>query len=218
MTTRRLAAGCIASLGWAALWLQLYLTVELAKAHEVSIATAVISYFSFFTILTNLLVALCLTLVACEQHDESLWNKPATQTSLALYILVVAIVYAAVLQGLWTPSGLEYITDRMFHAVLPLLYVIFWLLLTPKGSLRLIDQISWQAYPLTYLFYTLARGALIGAYPYPFLNVAQEGYAGVLLNSFYLLVLFLILGTLLIIVDWLLGSLQTRWQSQIPAP
>ncbi len=217
MYTKRLVAGGIASLGWAALGLQLHLTIEAALAHDVPVTTAVFAYLSFFTILTNLLIAACLTLVACEADEESFWNWPGVQTALVVYILVVAIVYAAVLQGLWVPTGLEYITDRFFHAVLPLLYIMFWLFLTPKGSLKFKDQISWQAYPFIYLCYTLARGAMFDTYPYPFLNVDRFGYEVVLWNGLLLLGLFLTLGTFLIIVDWLLGSLQTRWQGQIPS-
>ncbi len=216
MLTKRIVAGGIAGLGWTALILQLYLAVESAIAHQVPVATVLTIYFSFFTILTNLLIAVCLALAALQPEEHRFWNWPGVQTALAVYILVVAIVYAAVLQGLWTPKGLEFLTDRVFHAVVPMLYIMYWLFLTPKGSLRLMDQISWQLYPLIYMCYTLARGAAVGGYPYPFLNVAREGYEGVLFNSLLLSVLFLTLGTFLIILDWLLGSLQVRWQSQIP--
>jgi hypothetical protein len=114
---------------------------------------------SFFTVLTTILIAACLTLVVCEPDEESFWNWPEVQTALALYILVVALVYAAVLQGLWIPEGIEYLADRVFHAVLPMHF-------TPKGSLRFVDQVLWQSYPLIYFTYTLIRGAIIGAYPY----------------------------------------------------
>ena len=112
MLTKRLVAGGIASLGWAAVGLQLYLTWENAVERDDSVIWDVVNYLSFFTTLTNLLIAVCLTMVACEPDEESSWNWPGVQTALAVYILVVAIVYAAVLQGLWIPQGLEYLTDR----------------------------------------------------------------------------------------------------------
>ena len=216
MLTRRLVAGGIASLGWTALGLQLYLTLQSAIAHEIPLVEDVVKYLSFFTTITNLLIAACLTLVVCEPDEESFWNWPGVQTALAVYILVVAIVYAAVLQGLWIPEGLEYLTDRLFHAVLPMLYIAYWVFFTPKGSLRFSDQIFWQGYPLIYLIYTLTRGALIGAYPYPFLDVVRDGYEGVFLNSLVLLALFVTLGSFLILIDWLVANLQTRWQGQLP--
>ena len=216
MFIRRVTAAGIASLGWSALALQLYLDLEGSLTNDFSLFYDVVNYLSFFTVLTNLLVVACLTLVACEPDEESFWNWSGVQTALAVYILVVAIVYAAVLQGLWNPQGLEYLTDRVFHAVIPLLYIAYWVFFTPKGSLRFADQLVWQSYPLAYLIYTLTRGALIGAYPYPFLDVARDGYEGVFLNSLMLLGLFLTLGTLFILVDWLLANLQTRWQGELP--
>ena len=217
MLTRRLAAGGIASLAGVTLTVQFLLVLQEAIEKDVSVITAAVMYFSFFTILTNLLIAVCLTFAATEPEEERLWNWPGVQTALAVYILVVAIVYAAVLQGLWIPSGLEWITDRIFHAIVPLLYVAYWIFVTPKGSLRLVNQIAWQTYPFLYMCYTLARGALVGTYPYPFLDVTRDGYEGVFLNSFFLLLLFLTLGTLLILVDWLLASVQARWQGQVPS-
>jgi hypothetical protein len=217
MLTRRVIAGGIAGLGWTALGLQCYLTAETAWALGGSIPGAVASYLSFFTVLTNLAIAICLLCAACEPDEDSFWNWPEVQTALALYILVVAIVYAAVLQGLWTPTGIEFLTERFFHLLMPLLYMAFWLFVTPKGSLRLTHQIPWLIYPLAFMCYTLIRGAMVGVYPYPFLNVSRYGYEVVFLNSLMLLVLFLTLGTLLVILDWLLASLQTRWQGQYPA-
>jgi hypothetical protein len=217
MLTRRVAAGGIASLGWTALVLQLYMSVESAAVLGQSVSGAVFAYLSFFTVLTNLAISICLTCAACEPGDESFWNWPEVQTALALYILVVAIVYAAVLQGLWVPKGLEFLTERFFHLVMPLLYMGFWLFVTPKGCLRLSDQIQWQIYPLAFMCYTLIRGAMVGTYPYPFLDVALYGYETVLRNSLFLLALFLTLGTFLIVIDWLLANLQIRWQEQYPA-
>ena len=155
-------------------------------------------------------------LVACEPDEESFWNWAGMQMTLAVYILVVAIVYAAVLQGLWVPQGLEYLTDRFFHAVMPMLYIAYWVFFTPKGSLRFGDQILWQGYPSVYLIYTLTRGALVGVYPYPFLDVIRDGYEGVFLNSLILLALFFTLGSFLILIDWLLANLQARSQGELP--
>lgn len=217
MFTRRLAAGGIASLAGVTLTVQFLVILQEAIEKSVPVTTAALIYFSFFTILTNLLIAVCLTLAATDPEEDRLWNSPGVQTALAVYILVVAIVYAAVLQGLWIPSGLEYVTDRVFHAVVPLLYLVFWIFLTPKGSLRLSHQIVWQIYPFLYMCYTLGRGALVGTYPYPFLDVARDGYEAVFWNSLLLLLLFLTLGTLLIITDWLLASIQARWQGQVPS-
>ncbi len=132
---QRLAAGGIASVGWFSLGLQLYLAIDGALARGVPVAGAITAYFSFFTILTNLLIAACLSLAAVAPDLAHFWNRPTVQSALALYIVTVALVYAAVLQGLWNPQGLRHVTDRLLHEVLPALYLGYWLLLTPKGVL-----------------------------------------------------------------------------------
>ena len=47
-------------------------------------------------------------------------------------------------------------------------------------DLRWKDAVAWLAYPGVYLVYILARGAVSGLYPYPFVDVNVLGYAGVL--------------------------------------
>lgn len=56
-------------------------------------------------------------------------------------------------------------------------------------------------YPLTYLFYVLIRGALIGWYPYPFLNPANVGgYLGVLVYIISIIGLFLLISVIIILL------------------
>ena len=97
-----------------------------------------------------------------------------------------------------------------------MLYITYWVFFTPKGSLRFVDQVVWRSCRLIYLIHTLMLGAILGAYPYPFLDVARDGYEAVFLNCLWLLALFLTLGSALILIDWLLANLQTGWQSQLP--
>ncbi|MBA3906990.1 MAG: Pr6Pr family membrane protein [Pseudonocardiales bacterium] len=46
-------------------------------------------------------------------------------------------------------------------------------------------------FPVGWLVFTLVRGALIGWYPYPFLQVGELGYGRVALNSAGITLLFL---------------------------
>lgn len=207
---KRLFASTIAICGWCALSLQFYLTVSGALSRGVPVTAAILTYFSFFTILTNILVALCLTFVAVDSNEARFWNCPSTVAGLTLYIIVVAIVYAAVLQGLWNPEGLQLIADRALHDVIPICLVAYWLIFVPKGSLRWADPLLWLPYPFLYMGAILARGAATGRYPYPFLNVRRLGYSGVWFNGALLLGLFVGLGLLLVFVDRSLHSRLTR--------
>src|SRR5205814_9589686 len=62
VTRRALRVGAVAgALGWAAVALQLVLTVRLGLANDRTFVGAVLAYFDFFTVLTNILAALALT-------------------------------------------------------------------------------------------------------------------------------------------------------------
>ncbi|WP_107826297.1 Pr6Pr family membrane protein [Mucilaginibacter yixingensis] len=161
---------------------------------------AIIQIFSFFTIQTNLLVAVCLT--GLSVLPKTSWGKffyrPSVLTAIAVYISIVGLVYAVVLRNTWQPQGLFKTTDFLLHTISPLLYVVFWLVFVSAGSVKWQAMLRWAIFPLAYLVYALVRGAVIGWYPYPFLDVAKLGYERVAVNSLVILVVFLIFSALFI--------------------
>jgi len=216
MLARRLITAFIAALCATAIVVHLDFAIGRAEATGHTVGGAILNFFSYFTILTNLAIAVCLGATAVNASNGRVWNRPSANTALAVYIIVVALVYATLLSHLFAAKGIAFYTERAFHVVVPVLFVGYWLFFIPKGTLRFKDQIAWLAAPLAFFAWTLAHGAITGFYPYPFLNVAERGYPAVLWSGLLLLALFVTLGTFLIIVDRLLGSLQTRWQDQIP--
>ena len=132
----------------------------------------------FFTILTNLLMAVSFTLVALGRVPAPRWL-----TGLMLWIGLVGLVYHAVLAALWDPEGLVLVADILVHTVTPLGTLIYWLFFVRKGGLRWGDLRLWIAWPLLYCVYALGRGAVDGIYPYPFLDVGALGLLGVLTNA-----------------------------------
>ena len=178
----RVYAALGAFLGWFALALQLYLMLVQAPA---AMLGAVITYFSFFTILTNFLVALVLTAAAVRPRAQ--WGqwvlRPSVQASTAVYIAIVGIVYQLLLRHLWNPQGAQWVADVLLHSVIPVGYVLYWWLFAPRDELSWMNAIGWLVYPGAYLVYTLARGAVSGLYPYPFVDVNALGYGGVLTRA-----------------------------------
>ncbi|MDT7617047.1 MAG: hypothetical protein QOF00_4494 [Pseudonocardiales bacterium] len=167
-------------------------------------ASRVANLFTFFTIMSNLLVAgVCIALVA----------RPALRsTTLAvlwldalLGITVSGIVYNTVLIGLYDLHGGALVADRMFHQVSPVMFVIGWLLLGPRGLVSLRTVLLSLIYPLAWLAFTLVRGAIITWYPYPFLEVTDLGYGRVALNSLVITLIFLALAAGIHGLDRVLG-------------
>ena len=190
-----------ALLAWLALVLQLYLVI-VQSPPGLAMLGELITYFSFFTILTNLLVALVFTAIAMRRATgwAQFFVTPSVQGGAAVYIAIVGIVYQLLLRQLWNPKGAQLLADMLLHAVVPLGYVVYWLIFAPRTGLTWRDAVFWLVYPGVYLLYVLARGAVTGLYPYPFVDVKVLGYAGVLARAAALMAVFLGMGLLLVAV------------------
>ncbi len=199
----RLTMLIITIMAWFALGLQLYLLVSNVEQSGMTRLGAVGRFLAFFTILTNMLVAISLTCILINPNSRlgRFFSKPATLAAISLYILIVGIVYNAILRSLWQPAGLQKWADELLHVVIPVLYVCYWLIFVSKGSLRWRHVIVWLLYPALYLVYALIRGSLEGFYPYPFINVTELGYGKVMTNAASLLVVFMAGGALFVGID-----------------
>jgi hypothetical protein len=199
MQTMRIYAAVGAFLGWFALALQLYLMLVRDPAGMLGV---VITYFSFFTILTNFLVALVFTAAAVSPRAaRGQWLlRPSVQASTAVYIAIVGIVYQILLRHLWNPQGAQWVADLLLHSIIPVGYVLYWWLFATREDLSWKNAIGWLVYPGAYLVYILARGAVSGLYPYTFVDVTSLGYGGVLARSAALMMVFLGMGLLIIAI------------------
>ncbi len=194
--------------GWFALILQFPLSVAVSRSKGMSPLGAVVTYFSFFTILTNLLVAIGIVCYLCIPSSTygRFFGRATVQSGLALYIAVVGVVYSLLLREIWSPEGLQKVADVLLHDVVPVLYVLYWILFVSKTPLPWKSVLFWLCYPLVYLSYILIRGAFAGWYPYPFIDVGAAGYQRVFLNSVLLLVAFSTLGLVMVAFSRWMGG------------
>ncbi len=191
------AIGALAA--WSAVILQLYLIIE---NRTVSIPETLLRFFTFFTILSNIMVATCFTMLALKPGfgSSNFFSRASVLSAVTVYIAIVGTVYQLVLRPLWDPQGLQKIVDELLHSFTPLYFLLFWLLYVPKLTLQWQNIFPWLLFPLCYLIIILLRGAVADYYPYPFVNVAQLGYGKVLLNCGIMLMAFLLFSVLLISV------------------
>jgi hypothetical protein len=186
-----------AFLGWFSVVLQFYLIII---NREASVPETIIRYFSFFTILTNLLITVCFTFLLCNPLSSwgRFFSNPSTLTAFAVYIAIVGLVYNGILRFLWSPQGVQQFVDELLHLVNPLWFLLFWIFFVPKSRLKWKNVFFWLLYPLFYLIFILIRGSVSGFYPYPFINVNNLGYPGVLVNCLVLFLGFLLISLLFI--------------------
>ncbi|MFH6998924.1 Pr6Pr family membrane protein [Flavobacterium sp. FlaQc-57] len=183
------SASIVLFFAWVAIVFQLYLTEG-----------SVLNFFSYFTVLSNLLIALCLTFSTFMSKTRIglFFLSNSVQTAIALYILIVGVVYNIVLRGLWVVTGWQFVVDNMLHVLNPILYILYWLIFSPKEKLNWKNGIYWTFFPICYLIYSLIRGAIVNWYPYPFLNAMNIGYEKVFINVVAMIFLFFVAGLSLI--------------------
>jgi len=197
----------MAVIGWFALGLQFYVMLVDPALADWTLAQITAKFLSFFTILTNLLVVLSLTvcLLMPQSGLGKFFTRPTVKSAIAFYIAIVGIVYNLVLRQLWNPEGFQFVADVILHTAIPIMYVVYWFIFVPKGELNWKNPISWLIYPLIYLPYTLIQGALTNQYPYPFLDVSRLGYINVLFNAVMLTAGFFVLGEIFVGIDKLMN-------------
>ncbi len=186
-----------AALGWFAVVGQLILILQ---NRVLSVPGTIVQFFSYFTILTNTIVALCYSFLLIDpgKKGRTFWVFPKTQAGIAVYILVVGIVYNLVLRFLWAPTGMQKIIDELLHTVAPGWFLFYWVLIAPKAGLKWRYALHWLLYPFIYLIYIMIRGAITDIYPYPFLDAYNHGYPKVIMSSLVILGLFLFLSLVFI--------------------
>ncbi|AXP07237.1 MULTISPECIES: Pr6Pr family membrane protein [Pseudomonas] len=196
-----------AVLGWTGLSIQLYLILLGRWELDASLLGGLVNFFSFFTVLTNTLVAVVLTWELNPRQSPArrwfLW--PSVRSGIAVSIALVSLAYNLLLRHLWQPEGWQFVADELLHDVMPLLYIVYWWLYVPKGTLRLGHIGLWMIYPLVYFAYVLLRGDLLAAYPYPFIDVANLGYPQVFINAGGILAGFVGIALAVVGVDRWLG-------------
>jgi len=156
--------------------------------------------FAFFTIDSNLIVGGTTLLLALNLRRSSVVFSVFRLIGLVA-ITVTGIVYHVALAGLLDLQGWDQLGNQLVHTVVPLLAVIGWFIFGPRG-LTSARTAWWSlAFPFLWLLFTLARGAVVKWYPYPFIDVTKLGYGGALLNCVWVSLLLLGIAAGATVVD-----------------
>jgi hypothetical protein len=186
-------AACIAALAWLGLGVQFAVTYGATGNALVALGTI----FGYFTITTNLLVAVVFTCVAIRREMIPNWVIAGT----ALSILMVGVLYSVLLHGMIELSGGSSVASNLTHFVTPALGPLFWIFFVPKGTLDWRHPLLWATYPLAYLAYETAHGAATDRYAYPFLNVMVLGWQRTAVNALLIAVAFMACGWAMVWID-----------------
>jgi uncharacterized membrane protein len=124
----------------AALVLQLWLALDghrtLVTEGEPSTRTTLVRFLSYFTILSNILVAWTTSTLAIDPgRDGRVWR--VLRLDAVVGITVTAVVHWFFLRPLLDLHGGDYVADKLLHVVVPLLAVAGWLVFGPRGRIAL---------------------------------------------------------------------------------
>jgi hypothetical protein len=196
MNAARLIAVVGAVAGVGALLLQFGLMYASMTAEGVAPGAIAWRYLGYFTILTNIFVAL-IWIRALLRPDTPM---PRLEAAGAVSIVMVGIIYHILLASRWNPQGLQLVADFTHHTLVPILFALYWLL-RPHRQLKWVDAFSLVLWPLAYCPYALARGAVDGWYAYFFLDPRHMSTAQLAISIAGLSGVFLICAFLIIAID-----------------
>lgn len=203
----RIAATLTAAVAYAGVALQLWVNV-VGDANGYGPLGETLHLMSYFTITSNLVVAVVSTLLALDPARAGRWFDVLRLAALVM-ISVTGIVYWLLLHG-DPQAGAAWVANMLTHTVVPLAAVGSWLFVGPHGRFgwRLVPLML--VIPVAWLVHALIRGAVSGYYAYDFIDVAALGYAAAGLNILGVVALALVLASLFVGVDALIGRFVTR--------
>ncbi|MBU2903617.1 Pr6Pr family membrane protein [Arenibacter algicola] len=179
-----------ACMGWLAVIGQFILIIINRQA---DILETTIRFFSYFTILTNILVSLYFTSQIFNLKTFKFLKNDSALTPITAFILIVGLVYQVVLRWIWQPTGSQMIIDELLHTVMPVYLLVYWFFYVNASYLKPRNLFAWLLYPFMYFIFIMIRGYFSGFYPYPFIDVSSIGYPKVFFNFMMLSVVVLVL-------------------------
>ncbi len=189
-----------------ALVLEVAQALSIAPGSGLGRAERLTRLFSYFTIQSNLLVALASVLVLLAPVGGGRLRAVIGLDAL-LCIAVTGVVYHALLSGYASelaPAG--QVSNFLLHTVAPIGTWVVWLLVGPRPRFRW-STVGWAVvYPLAWIAYTFVHGAISGWYPYQFLDVGAIGLGQALTNTAGIALAFGLLAALVRLLDRVLPA------------
>lgn len=157
-------------------------------------------YFAYFTIDSSMIAAVTLVVGGFYALRHAQDTKLLTIVQLCVFTaaVVVSVVYNALLRGL--PGDVRdgnyqwpTMPNEILHVWAPIFIVIEWLIVS--GSIRLNYKKVWWviAFPLLWLVFSIARGAITGWWAYWFLNPNDKGGLGQMLEYIFGIMAFFLI-------------------------
>ena len=176
----------------------------------------------FYVHFTNISNYLCIGIVLAEliqtarkKADSYVTTVPFLKFIGVLAILLTFLVFNFLLAGRpdRDPQANWRVASISFHVILPIMYVLDWLLFYEHKKIRWFYPLASVVFPMLYVVFIYIRAAILNfnpeapyIYPYFFLNLETQGVAGVIKWIVILFVGFIVLGYIFYGIDKIVKS------------
>lgn len=172
---------------------------------------------TYFTVWSNVTVAVVLTVLAARPALFARRDRVGLLWRVLRLDSVVMIVITGVLYNLLLAeggkTGWDAVSNTLVHVAVPLVTLVVWIVAGPRDLIRVPVMALSLVLPLIWAAFALVRGAAVGAYPYPFLDVSANGLASVLV----FIVVIVIVAILLELVLWAVDAALSWTMGRAPA-
>ncbi len=167
--------------------------LSVSSTEHGSVSSGLAHLSQFFTILTNVLVAITMTLVGLNRRLPRGFVE-----TVVVAIVCVGGIYHLLLGHLSSHQGFSLLVNQGLHSLVPALTLLWWLLFADKCGVAWSDSLKVILWPLIYVIYIVTRAQWSDFYPYHFIDLEQLGVARFSLNLFGLASVFYVFGLALI--------------------
>ena len=149
---------------------------------------------TYYTLLSNILVvgmSYYLLFRMVKDFDNMMQDSTLLRVkgALTMGILLTFLVYHFMLAPFADASKLFRLENFLVHYIVPILFLLDWLILDKRGVYKAKDAFYWTLLPLGYSIFALIKGYVFqieipgqenSPYPYFFLNIDRFGFLGVM--------------------------------------
>ena len=193
----------VAVVAWFAVVFQLALVLQggtvLDEVDPPSMGERIYRFFAYFTIDSNLLVAISSTVLARDAAAHQQWWRVVRLAGL-VGIAVTGLVHFVLLRPLLHLDGADWVADKLLHMVVPALALAAWAWAGPRPRITGREVAYALGFPIAWTAWTLVFAELDGWVPYPFMDADEKGWGSVIVVCVGITALF---GALFALAAWL---------------
>ena len=148
-----------------------------------------------------------------KNKDQYVTKLPLLKFIGLLAILLTFIIFNFILAGDREPKLNFYINSVLFHIVLPIMYLIDWILFYEHKKVKWYYPLVSVIFPVIYAIFIFIRAWILDfnpeapyIYPYFFLNLDELGVIGVIKWIGILSVVFVVIGYIMFGIDKILNK------------